>query len=288
MGLERHLTPPCAYQGGKQRIAEQIVDIILRENPFLCDQDDETKFYDLCCGSGAISMELINRGVMPYKITMVDASPWGLFYKMVGEGTFSTEVFKFFIDDIPKDVSRIQSHMKYLSKGTAYKTQIDLAYIFLLLQASSFGSKSIWMKDDKWQNCSFRNYWLPTETSSRRSPVNPMMPMPYTLLSRVEPIVERMEGVNGYYGDINDIAIEKDSIVYIDPPYDKTTKYGFVFDYKTFVANNLRNKLYLSEGKQLTDIAYRITSARTKGGISGNRKRENEEWLNIYGNNVNN
>jgi len=71
---EQKLEIPCSYQGGKQRLAKQIVDIIFNENNI----DNDTKFYDLCCGSGAISIELMNRGIKPDKINMVDLSPWGV------------------------------------------------------------------------------------------------------------------------------------------------------------------------------------------------------------------
>lgn len=72
---DNKLTIPCAYQGGKQRIAKDIVDIFFKENGI----NEETKFYDLCCGSGAISIELVNRGVNPSNIIMVDKSPWDYF-----------------------------------------------------------------------------------------------------------------------------------------------------------------------------------------------------------------
>ena len=64
------LSIPCAYQGGKQRLAKDIVDIIFNENNI----SEDTKFYDLCCGSGAISIELINRGIQPENITMISLS----------------------------------------------------------------------------------------------------------------------------------------------------------------------------------------------------------------------
>ena len=62
------LIVPCSYQGGKQRLAKKIVDIIFEQNEI----NEDTKFYDLCCGSGAITLELINRGIHPSNITMVD------------------------------------------------------------------------------------------------------------------------------------------------------------------------------------------------------------------------
>ena len=54
-----YLRVPCCYQGGKQRIASLVVERILSE------ADSEANFYDLCCGSGAISIELLNQGVSP-------------------------------------------------------------------------------------------------------------------------------------------------------------------------------------------------------------------------------
>ncbi len=45
---------PCAYQGGKQRVAAQIVDHLLEAAP-----EPDARFYDLCCGSGAVSIELV-------------------------------------------------------------------------------------------------------------------------------------------------------------------------------------------------------------------------------------
>ena len=61
-----------------------------------------------------------------------------------------------------------------------------------------------------------------------------MMPMPDTLYDRVERLCMGMDGVKGYWEDCNDIHIEPNSVIYIDPPYDKTTRYGFKFDYMRF------------------------------------------------------
>jgi len=279
------LTIPCAYQGGKQRIAKQVVDIILQYINNDNNNSGNIKFYDMCCGSGAISIELVNQSFNPDNIIMVDASPWGLFWRQIGDETFSMDIFKYWIDSVPKDISKIQEYIKELSKNLIHKTQLDISYIFLLLQASSFGSKSIWIKNNKWRNTSFRNYWLPTETSSRRSPVNPMMPMPNTLYQRVQELSFGMEGVKGYYGDCNDMHIENNSIIYIDPPYDKTTKYGFEFDYMKFIEKYKNNNIILlSEGIVLSDNNYNLTDRRSKGGISGERKKKaNEEWLNVFG-----
>ena len=277
------LQAPCSYQGGKSRLASKIVDIMFEQNNI----NEWTEFYDLCCGSGAVSIELVNRGVQPSQITMVDKSPWGLFWQGVGDYSFSTEVFKYYINEIPKDITRIKKHVEEMSKQPANDGMFNnMVYKYLILQASSFGSKAIWVENNEWKNTSFRSYWLPTETSKRRSPVNPMMPMPDTLFDRVEAISANMMDVKGVYGDADKVEVSENSIVYIDPPYKDTTHYGHNFDYLSYI-KKIKNKssnvkIYLSEGIPLSNNAIQLSHTRKKGGISGNRKTSNEEWLNIF------
>lgn len=274
---------PCTYQGGKSRLSKQIVDTIFNNNLI----DEDTLFYDLCCGSGAITIELINRGINTENIIMLDISSWGKFWSKVGKGTFDINRFERYINDIPKDKNLIQKFMNNLSKQNA---NIDEEYIYLLLQSSSFGGKQIWKQNDKWCNTSFRNYWLPTETSSRRSPVNPMMPMPCTLLERVKIILNKCEGLiclnENIYNILNRNIRNENTIIYIDPPYKNTTKYGFTFNINEL--NKELNKkvnipIYISEGYKFSNNAIYLSNGRSKGGINGERKKKaNEEWLNIF------
>lgn len=276
------LVPPCSYQGGKQRLAKQIVDIIFEQNEI----NENTKFYDLCCGSGAITLELINRGVHPNNITMVDCGVYGRFWQSVANDEFSLETFKMELNKLPS-VENIQSYLQDLSNQ---KVDYDLIeYHYLMLQSGSFGSKQLWQENDKWKNNSFRSYWLPTATSNRKSPVNPMMPMPSTLYERVENIVEVMGGcVTAWNEDISKIQFhfDENTIIYIDPPYKGTTGYGFEFDYETFILNNFNYaKIYVSEGKKLegSSEAWLLSSGRSKGNISGDAKKKPvEEWLSCF------
>ena len=80
------LEAPVAYQGGKTRIAEAIADLLLREGR-------EQNFYDLCCGCGAVSLALVNKGITPDKITMIDIGPWGEFWMRIVAETFSLDYF---------------------------------------------------------------------------------------------------------------------------------------------------------------------------------------------------
>lgn len=280
--LNKKLTPPCSYQGGKQRLAKQIVDIIFEQNEI----SEETKFYDLCCGSGAVTLELINRGIHPRNVTMVDKGVYGSFWNSVANDEFDLEIFKYEIDKLP-EVKDIQRYLQELSNQDVDTNK--LVYHYLLLQSGSFGSKQIWTEHNRWKNNSFRSYWLPTETSSRRSPVNPMMPMPNTLYDRVKDIVEYLGGsIIAINSDVSKIDwhFDENSIVYIDPPYKNTTGYGNGFNYEEFITNNRAYaNIYISEGYKIDSAkdSILLSKGRTKGNISGAvKKKPVEEWLNIY------
>lgn len=280
--FNKKLVPPCSYQGGKQRLAKQIVDIIFEQNEI----NEYTKFYDLCCGSGAITLELINRGIHPSNITMVDKGVYGAFWNSVANNEFDLEIFKSEIDKLP-ELKDIQKYLQELSNQDVDNDK--LVYHYLLLQSGSFGSKQIWIENNRWKNNSFRSYWLPTETSSRRSPVNPMMPMPKTLYDRVKDIVEYLGGsINAINSDISKIEwhFDENSIVYIDPPYKNTAGYGNDFDYEEFIINNWAYvNIYVSEGYKMDSVedAILLSKGRTKGNIRGDiKKKPTEEWLNIY------
>jgi 16S rRNA G966 N2-methylase RsmD len=290
---------PCSYQGGKQRLAKQIVDIFFNENNI----DGNTKFYDLCCGSGAISIELINRGIHPNNIIMIDNGCFGSFWQSIANDRFELDIFKNELDKIPKELSEIQQYLKNLSNKPLCTK--NLVYHYLILQAGAFGSKQIWIEDNKWKNNTFRNYWLPTETSSRRSPVNPMMPMPNTLYDRIKNIVNYMGGSiiaskESVFDSIYrldeewDVNKTNNIIIYIDPPYINTTGYKETFNIMNFI-HEIRNEcpIYVSEGysmykgeKNKIDGCKKsilLSNGRNKGNISGRKiKKPTDEWLNIF------
>ena len=210
---EGTLKVPCTYQGGKQRIAKNIVDVFFAENNI----SNNTLFFDLCCGSGAVSIELVNRGISPQRITMLDISSWGAFWFAIGAGTFDMKTFKDILSGLPDDK---REYKKYLTRLSSNPPAIHEAELYPILQANSFGGKQITSKDGKWDNACFRDYWEPTANSVRRSPANPMQPSPVELERRIENIARRMKGVRGIRGNIMSFLsfdIATDSIVYVDP-----------------------------------------------------------------------
>ncbi len=272
------LIPPCSYQGGKQRLASQICDII--ENK----EGNDFIFYDLCCGSGAVGLEMVNRGK---HVVMVDKSVFGTFYEMVGKGEFDLTILKEEIDKLPS-IEQICTYLRELSNQPVDKERY--VYQYLLLQAGAFGSKQIWIEGDKWCNNTFRSYWKPTPTSSRRSPVNPMMPMPDTLYSRVAKIVlSGSEWLTGLCTDIINVVdmIKNDNrrkVIYIDPPYLHTTGYGETFDIFEVINKLHGEHMYISESFEfdLLNCEHILLSVgRKKGNINGTVKQGVREVLNI-------
>ncbi|WP_277207912.1 DNA adenine methylase [Vibrio misgurnus] len=278
--MSRLLRVPCSYQGGKQRIASQIIDHLLD-----AAQNRNSRFYDLCCGSGAISIELVNRGVDPSRIWMLDISSWGSFWSAIGSGTFNMDKFDSYLSKLPNDKRDYKNHMLKLSTLPVVEGGIEL---YPLLQANSFGGKQIWNNGECWLNACFRDYWEPTATSVRRSPANPMQPGPTELRRRIDALVTGMKGVNAINMDITTILSEpvpSDSVVYIDPPYKSTTKYAFNFDLASFISQFSKTNqapLFVSEGIPLNDNSLMLTFGGAKGGISGTKKVKHQEWLSRF------
>lgn len=278
------LLPPCTYQGGKQRISAEIVDYIVGHELIY----PNTKIYDICCGSGAMTIEWINRGISPNNIIMLDKSSWGNFWQSIGNGTFNLSKWDWWCNQVPKNKSLVQGFLEELCKDDA---NIDEEYKYILLQSGSFGGKQIWKENNVWKNTSFRSYWQPTETSRRRSPVNPMQPSIENLQERVKTIAEKCIGLTCIHDDINSILpiIEQDksddSVIYIDPPYSNTTGYGFKFNLDDFLSElfdiTLR-PIYVSEKEKIAEEAILLNFNGAKGGISGKKNGKNEEWLNVF------
>ncbi|MBT11031.1 MAG: hypothetical protein CMI02_03235 [Oceanospirillaceae bacterium] len=271
---------PCSYQGGKQRVAAQIADRLLEAAP-----GSNSRFYDLCCGSAAVSIELVNRGVDPSRIWMLDISSWGAFWSAIGSGKFNMSAFDKFLSELPADKRDFKAHMSSLSMLPVGNHEVEL---YPLLQACSFGGKQIWRNGEHWANACFRDYWEPTATSIRRSPANPMQPSPTELRRRIEALVNGMKGVTCLNVDIMTVLstpLPSDAVVYVDPPYQNTTRYAYNFDIKSFI-NRFQEEndvpLFVSEGSPLNASATMLTFGGAKGGISGIRKGKHQEWLNRF------
>lgn len=226
---------------------------------------------------------------------MVNKSPWGLVWQMIGDGSFQLSEFKKFIDSIPKDITKIK---QYASDIISKEVNINMIpYHFLFLQACAFGSTATWVENNKWNKArGLRDYWLPTETSNRKSPVNPMMPMPENLFKRMNLLCDQANGLHGYCMDVFDfvyvldeewdIKKNKNLIIYIDPPYHNTQQYGYTFDAYELERQIWNNApIYISEGFEIQGAKkrYLLSEGRAKGNINGKtNKKPVTEWLNKF------
>lgn len=278
--MSNRMRVPCSFQGGKQRVAAEIVNHLLDAAP-----GPNARFYDLCCGSGAVSIELVNRGVDPSHIWMLDLSSWGSFWSAIGSGTFNMDAFDQLLSELPDDKRDFKAHMLALSAASVRDHEVEL---FPVLQACSFGGKQIWRNGERWANACFRDYWEPTATSIRRSHANPMQPSPTELRRRILALVNGMKGVTCLNMDIVTVLsnpFSNDAVVYVDPPYQNSTGYGFGFDVASFITRFREVNqipLFVSEGVPLNDDAVMLTFGGAKGGISGMRKGKHQEWLNRF------
>ena len=269
------MKPPVTYQGGKVRLASQILD---------CISYAGREFWDVCCGSGAVTLALLERGHPADQITMVESGPWGAFWKAISDGTFCIERFQEFVSDVPTNLPLVQGWAKETAAQTTPNE--DVPYVFILLQAASFGGKAVDRVGGEWRHSGFRNYWTPTATSNRRSVVNPMMPLPATVLERVQTLVayQPLQDTTVLHCDATTTR-PQNAAVYVDPPYTNHQTYNTqTLDVRAFAQRCTRNgcDVWVSEAEPLTDSFVCLSKGRSKGGISGSRRRANAEYLSHY------
>lgn len=179
------------YVGSKDPHADRILD-------FINVKPGQT-FCDLCCGSGAISRRLVNRGFNPFDIIMIDGGPWGLFWHKIGLSEFSLGRFSDLCDEFVKDP------VAWSRQTLREPLDDDTVYRFILLQSMAW--KGIPVKFTK------RNTF--STLTLRPSPA----PKVETLFGRVVEVVATMVGVDGRMSDVRKFTPDKNCVLFYDPPY---------------------------------------------------------------------
>ena len=267
------IRPPVTFQGGKQRLAPAIIDIIkpLPDEPFS----------DLCCGSGAVTIEAVSRGHEPRLVTMVDNGPWGQVWEEVGAGRFSLDALERVAAAVPTKVEHQAGFLAELFKQPA---TIDTTATFLVLQAGSFGGAAVVRKpNDTWYGHP-RKMWISEKDPRKRT--GTMMPATTEIQRRMQVVCDLLLGVQVRSECFANTA-EMTGTVYIDPPYAGFRSYNNrkvpIYDFGSIAKKHARAKVWVSEARALSSTAYLLTDAagRKMGGISGTRKTANEEWLSL-------
>lgn len=273
------MEPPVGYAGGKRRFAPVIVDRLLTHSP--------ERVFDLGCGSGAVSLELLNRGFPLDKLVMLDAGPWGWFWEAVGQGTL----------DLPRVRGFFEHILKLPPLRVAAFVEAEVASLppsaetFLVLQAAAFGSTPVWWDGVKWRRgegnrgYKARGYWEPGPDSKETKPRGTIF-TPEKVLQRTEEVVRRMRGVDARRGLVEDLELGSTGLAYIDPPYASSSGYGEVMDLNA-VLQSARLPVYISEGRKLagSNEAWRLDSGRKGASLNGKSRKttsDAEEWLNFF------
>lgn len=279
----KYFIPPVSYQGNKKIIASQIVSKILEYS------NDNTSFYDVCCGSGAVSIELIKQNIAPNRITMIDVGPWGLFWKLIGENLFDLNILNKYIKNIPQNPNLVK---KYIEQLTNLPSNIDTVYKFLLIQACNFAGKSIRLENNTWKNVSIKPVWNPSNSSVRKHSSGTFTVSPKTLVKRLTEIIKRCKNINGIYDNAINIIPSNNSIIYIDPQYKKSYGYGkYKLDVEEFLENT-HSICLISETYQLEHYNNYINSFKlnynpTNTSINAKKKsKQREEWLSVIDNRI--
>lgn len=258
--------PPATYQGGKQRLAEQIIDLVKPTDAFA----------DLCCGSGAMAIAARCAGVPSDGVVMVDCGPWGIVWEEVAEGRFDLAALRRIAAAMPTEVAKQADFLRELGRQSA---SIETAATYLILQAGSFGGAAIRLVDDRWVGGPRGAWQHPTDPKKH---TGTMMPCAAEVVRRMEVLCGLLFGVKASRGDFLALTGLR-GVVYVDPPYVGTSGYDgkkvAPIDFDAFARRNPNADLWVSEARAMGPNAVMLSAGRTKGGIKGKRAKPNEEWL---------
>jgi len=211
---------------------------------------------ELCCGSAALTVHLLGgrRALLPYQgskwryrreleallgelgfkgppmaISLVDAGPWGGVWGLLGRPEERAAVVR-----ILKELDQEDPHTVYkrLISSTARKPwTIDLAMWaaeFLFLQRLAFGGKAVSVNaDGLWRSPGFnKTSAYGTPATERFGAVRPMV---RSLIEAVEALPEWPANFGAAQADVTGVSlsglVDFPRVVYIDPPYQGTTRY---------------------------------------------------------------
>jgi hypothetical protein len=276
MGIKAiKLGPPTGYKGGKRKFAPEIVQHLLKEQP--------AHIYDVCSGSGAITLALIEAGYPVEQITMVEAGPWGMFYLAASKGGLCMGNLRELFEAMPSDPRKVA---EWVEKEIATIDDPG-SEEFLILQAASYGSTPVWHDGSRWRRgdesanrgYKARSYWEPGPTSKEKKPRGTIFRVDKIINAAAE-IDVRCRGLNVHWGDAGEFEFRSDAIIYCDPPYAGNSGYGYDLDVERFITNR-PCKLYLSEGVAKEGSESFELGQRRGGNLSAKSKRSSE-FINIY------
>ena len=212
---------------------------------------------------------------------MVDAGPWGWFWRDVGSGQFDFAEFARLWGTMPSD-AKLVARWVHDEIVPLPPTSVS----FIILQAASFGSTPVWWDGTKWRRgegnrrYKARSYWEPKPGSKETKPRGTIF-RPEDIPKRIESLLHRAHGVRGVAGRAEDTVIDAD-VIYIDPPYGGTSGYGCDIAWRSIVSS-ASSPVLVSEAVAFDDATEAVELVSRKGAsLNGKSKAVFNEWLNVY------
>ncbi len=261
--------PPCTYQGSKTKFAARIARVLLVTAP--------DRFYDLCSGSGAVTIALVRCGVAASRITQVELGPWGSFYLACSEGTLDLDQLdRTLFCEWPRtnDVEQLIPYLASLSESPES---------FLVLQHMSLRGTPVSWRDGRVVSKVAGKYSVRPNFGS--------LEMRKRVFARARWCSRRLMGMRVVVGDVQDIESWRrpgeDSVLYLDPPYLGTAGYGRAkLDHRRLTPL-LPRPLVVSEARRLPGARHLWLGRRKRAGGGKKEGRVSgpggPEWLNLFG-----
>lgn len=278
--LREQLLPPCAYMGGKRVQAPTL------RRMMMVPQD--APFYDLCCGGGAVTLEMVTKGKPPELCTMVDGGPWGIFWREIGRGTYDLDRLLAHMRRLPEHAEHWMPALKEIAKEPCPEDEVP--YLFPIVQAAAFGGTPVGWADGYFVGVSrmathhVKPHKLPTgkldSLVRRRGHI--VIPPLRNVYERIVRLKRHMAGMTGVHGYVQQVTPVPGSVVYIDPPYEGTAGYNDLDLDVVAEARRMGVPTYVSEARPLTETARRVPS-RYRAKVNGKALVSTAEWLSLFG-----
>lgn len=268
------LRAPFQYQGGKNRFAPLIVPYLL------ASAGPGGRFVDAFSGSGAITWALINAGIEPWRITMIEGSIFGALWAALAADVFDLDRFVREGSELDRQHTAGKDRaLEYIKERiTAVRSAAEALPLLPYVQAATYGGKQAVFSDGKF-SVSLYPY--------RENRVS-FAPWPSKVTARVLAIAATFRRRGGPFvvnatvtpGGLR-AALQgpgAGSVAYLDPPYEGTSGYSHGFDWRAFLSEPVLVPVFVSEYAE-AGHSIRLVET-TKGGIQGGKLRT--ERLNYF------
>ena len=263
-----NLRAPFQYQGGKHRFAPLIVPYLLGA------ASPGAHFIDAFSGSGSVTWALINAGIEPNRITMIEGSIFGALWAALAADRFDLGAFLGEGEILAAEHDRHKGGaLEYLKKRIAtVRTTSEAMTLLPYVQAATYGGRQAVFTEGQGFKGSLYPY--------RENRVS-FAPWPEKVTARILAIAGAFRRLGGPLvvnatvtpGGLRDAlnAFPGPAVAYLDPPYVGTAGYSHGFEWRDFLSAPVRCPVFVSE---YAEAGHSIPLAETtKGGIQGGRLR---------------